>query len=99
MSLVLLSVSSLGWVAWLHALASGPEAYLRFMEWLAFWPVTLFLMGVAQAFFYHLCMECCHFIWDTGRGFEISSGVRLAVGAAILSLILNLVFWILIWIQ
>lgn len=96
MSLVFLSVSSLGLIAWLLAIAAGPKAYKQFIELFSFWPIILLLMAVSQAFFYHLCMESCHFIWDTGRGLGVKSGTQFAVGTALISVFFNACFWIVI---
>ena len=71
------SVGFLVFAWWLMALASGHEAYQRFMS-LATTPVAkLLLVGFAFSFIYHFCNGIRHLVWDTGRGIPSSELTRI----------------------
>jgi succinate dehydrogenase / fumarate reductase cytochrome b subunit len=70
------SVGLLAFVCWLMALASGHDAYQRFMG-LASTPIAkLLLVGFAFSFIYHFCNGIRHLVWDTGRGLERAQARR-----------------------
>lgn len=90
---MLLSLGTVVVVAWLLALAAGPEPYARLVGVLSH-PVSLFLLVVwTFALFYHLLNGIRHLLWDAGwlldlRGAYASGWVVLA-----LSVILTAVVW------
>ena len=96
MALVLLSVASLGLIYWLYALAAGPEAYARAVALFSSWPLVLVEIAVSGAFFYHICMEICHLLWDTAWGLDALQGRRNALVTAVVSALLTAVFWVMI---
>jgi succinate dehydrogenase / fumarate reductase cytochrome b subunit len=55
---------------WLIALASGPDAYARVLDFYASAWFRLLLAGWVFCFFYHLANGVRHLFWDTGRGFS-----------------------------
>jgi succinate dehydrogenase / fumarate reductase cytochrome b subunit len=88
---IVLSACAVILVIWLIAAASGPEAYSRFHNVIAFWPGQILLLAATFAFFLHLCGGIRHLIWDTGRGFELrqiyASGWIVVVGSVVLTLV------------
>jgi len=83
-------------VAWLAALASGPEAYATAVAVFAAWPVRLLLVALSFAFFFHFANGLRHLWWDSGRGFEISqiyASGRLVIAVAV---VLTLGAWAMI---
>ena len=86
---VALSVGSILIVAWLAALAAGPETFAT-AQAVAGSPVGLLvLFGWSVALFYHLCNGIRHLFWDIGMGFEKAqarrSGWMALVGTAVLT--------------
>lgn len=83
-------------VAWLVALAAGPEAYAAFSG-ILFGPLGLFvLFGLTLSYSYHLCNGIRHLVWDTGHGLSpakanasgwtvIVAGVVIAAGVIALA--------------
>lgn len=70
------SVGLLAFAGWLMALATGHDAYQRYMA-LASTPVAkLLLVGFAFSFIYHFCNGIRHLVWDTGRGLERAQARR-----------------------
>lgn len=67
---VALSAGLIVLVAWLAALATGPEAYARFAAFAATWPMKVLLALWIIAFCYHLANGVRHLLWDAGLGME-----------------------------
>lgn len=67
---VALSLGLLLLVAWLAALASGPEAYARFAACAGGWPFRLVVALALVAFCYHFANGIRHLLWDAGVGLE-----------------------------
>lgn len=91
---VVLALGALALVAWLLALATGPDAYAGMRALAGSIPGRLFQLGWSFAFFYHLCNGIRHLGWDAGLGFEKGFARRtgwMAVGAA---LVLTVLFWL-----
>jgi succinate dehydrogenase / fumarate reductase cytochrome b subunit len=65
-----LSLGLLLLVAWLAALASGPEAYARFVACADGWLFRLVAALALIAFCYHLANGIRHLLWDAGVGLE-----------------------------
>ena len=68
---------------WAWALASGPEAYGRYMEVLGSPLGVVVLLGFTGAFFYHFAAGIRHLVFDVGRGLN----PRLADMTAIASIV------------
>lgn len=79
---------------WLISLASGPEAFAQAQSCLASWLGRVVLLGFTWSLMLHLCNGIRHLVWDTGRGFELST-VRvtnmLVLGG---SVVLTLIVWV-----
>lgn len=78
-------VGALMFLAWLGALASGPEAYAAFVACVWHDPAggtvhqvtnilgKVVLIGLTWAFFQHLFSGLRHFVLDTGAGYELKA--------------------------
>ncbi|HVC01555.1 MAG TPA: succinate dehydrogenase, cytochrome b556 subunit [Steroidobacteraceae bacterium] len=89
-----LSIALVGFVAWLAALAAGPECYARAMRLLGGPAGALALSGFGFAFFYHLLNGIRHLAWDVGYGYgrraRHASGWLVVVGALALTAVAGL---------
>ncbi len=80
---------------WLIAAASG-ESYYNFVGDLAgsfFGRLVLF--GYTWALIHHLLGGVRHFIWDTGRGFELPTVEFMAQASAVAAAVLTVFVWVL----
>jgi succinate dehydrogenase / fumarate reductase cytochrome b subunit len=78
---------------WLVAAASGP-AYFKFVNGIAASPLGLLvLFGFTWALLHHMLGGIRHFIWDTGRGFDIPTVDLLSWLTIGGSLTLTVLFW------
>ncbi len=81
-------------VAWLAAIAGGPESYATFTSYSGSILGQLILLGISFAFFFHLCLGIRHLLWDAGFFLEIKEVYKtgyIAIGAAV---ILTLIIWL-----
>lgn len=92
MGVGLATVGTLGFVWWLMAAASGPEAYATFLSVATGWFGKIIAIGLTFAFFFHLFGGLRHFVMDAGAGFELKANRTWAMivmgGAALVTLIL-----------
>jgi succinate dehydrogenase / fumarate reductase cytochrome b subunit len=70
---VALSAGTILLVIWLGSAAYGPEAYDQVSAYLASPLGMIVLFGFSAAFYYHLCNGIRHLVWDTVRGFELTT--------------------------
>lgn len=80
--------------AWLISAAIGPDAFTYVSGLLASWPGKLVLLGYTWALMHHMLGGMRHLIWDTGRGFNLSTVNLLSNGTIIGSLILTALVWL-----
>lgn len=81
-------------VAWvLVAAASGPQYFDYVTGLLGTWPGLVVLFGYTWALLHHLVGGVRHFIWDTGRGYDIETIDLLAWGSLAVSGALTLLIW------
>lgn len=79
---------------WLVAIAAGPEAYACF-EWFISGIIgRLVLFGYTWALIHHMLGGLRHFLWDTGRGFELKTANTLGWASIIGSVSLTLIVWV-----
>ena len=79
---------------WLLALASGPVAYDR-VSWFFGSPLGLLIMfGFSWALMHHMLGGIRHLIWDTGRGFEFETRMRMSKMTLVLSPIVTVALWV-----
>ncbi len=91
-----LAVGLLLFVYWLHAAASGADAYAQAQDVFSHPLIRLALIAFSFSFFYHLLNGARHLVWDAGHGFEkktarISGWIAFLGGIA-----LTAFFWFLI---
>lgn len=88
---VVLSVGTFLVVAWLVALARGPQAFSGLLDVLSHPIAVIVLVAWTLALFYHLLNGIRHLIWDTGMMLELkparSSGWIVVISALILTAI------------
>ena len=75
-------------VAWLVALASGPERHAAFSAFAATWPVQAIIGLFIISFCFHLANGIRHLCWDIGWGLERQQArrsARIVVVAVVLS--------------
>ncbi len=79
---------------WLIAAATGP-AYFDFVNDLAGSFIgRLVMFGYTWALIHHMLGGIKHFIWDSGRGFELPTVELMARASLIASISLTLVIWV-----
>ena len=71
-------VGSLGFVWWLVAAATGPEAYAGFMSVATGWLGILFAVGLTWALLLHTGGGIRHYVLDIGAGYELRTNRRWA---------------------
>lgn len=79
---------------WLIALAAGPSAYADFTWFAGSIIGQLVLFGFTWALIHHMFGGIRHFIWDTGRGFDLDIIEVMARATLIGSLSLTVVVWV-----
>ena len=80
-------------VWWLVAAASGP-AYFNFVNGLfASLPGQLILFGYTWALVHHMLGGVRHFIWDTGRGFDLPTVNKMSWATILGSVTITLAIW------
>ncbi len=85
-------------VWWLVAAAAGPE-YFDFVNGLyGSWFGRIILFGYTWALLHHMIGGIRHFIWDTGRGFELETVEWMSKAAPVASVALTVAVWIIAYI-
>ncbi len=78
---------------YLVSVASGAEAF-AYASWLFSTPIGLLvLFGYTWALFHHMLGGVRHMIWDTGRGFDLTTVDQLCWGSLIGSISLTILVW------
>jgi succinate dehydrogenase / fumarate reductase cytochrome b subunit len=94
---LLLSAGLLLLVAWLFALAAGPDPYASFAAFAGTWPVKLALALLLVSFVYHFANGIRHLCWDAGWGLERQqarlSARIVVIGVVLASAALLFLFW------
>ena len=90
---VAMSVGFIVLAGWLFDAAMGAETYAAMMSYLDTMVGKLLLMGWSFAFFFHLCNGVRHLVWDSGRGFEITTANASAWFVLLLAIVLTALFW------
>ncbi len=81
-------------VWWLTA-AAWSETYFEFVQgFFGSWFGRLMLFGFTWALIHHTLGGLRHFLWDTGRGFDLALVERLAQLNLAGSIILTIVLWV-----
>ncbi|MGY6554656.1 MAG: succinate dehydrogenase, cytochrome b556 subunit [Wenzhouxiangella sp.] len=90
---VILSAGLVMIVAWLLALASGPDAYERLSAVVFSWPGLLILLVWMQALFYHLLNGIRHLLWDAGWMLDLNKAYASGWTVVAVSVALSLLVW------
>ncbi len=79
---------------WLVAAATGPD-YFDFVNSLFSSLIgRVVLFGYTWALMLHMIGGIRHFIWDTGRGYELKTIDRLCWSSAVASVVLTALIWL-----
>lgn len=78
---------------WLISAAIGPAYFDYVSSWFATWYGKLILIGYTWALLHHMLGGIRHFIWDTGRGFELETIDQLAWATILLSFAGTALIW------
>lgn len=82
-------------MAWVLLSASVGPDYFAYVTGLLGTPIgLLILIGYTWALFHHMLGGVRHFIWDTGRGFDLKTVDLMAWGTLAGSLLLTAVVWL-----
>lgn len=81
---------------WLAAAAAGPDYYAYVTEILASWPGKIVLFGFTWALMHHLFGGLRHFIWDSGRGYDLKTVDLLSWGTLALSVLATTGIWLVV---
>jgi succinate dehydrogenase / fumarate reductase cytochrome b subunit len=68
---VLLGLYAVVLVAWLVAVATGPQAYSRMHDFMQSSVGKTVLVAGSFCYFFHLCGGIRHLFWDIGYGFDL----------------------------
>ena len=79
---------------WLIAAASGPGAYANVQAFTGSIIGKLIVFGYTWALMHHLLGGIRHLIWDTGRGFDLSSVNTISWATVIGSVVLTGAIWL-----
>ncbi len=90
---VLLSVYGVALVAWLLAIAAGPQAYAAMRAIVHSWAGQILLILCTFSFFLHLCGGIRHLAWDALYGFELSQVYATGWTVVIASIVLTILAW------
>ena len=84
---------------WLVAAAAGPD-YFAFVNGIfGSWFGRLVLFGYTWALMHHMMGGIRHFIWDTGRGYDLKTIDLLSWGTLVASAALTVLIWLAVWIS
>lgn len=81
---------------WLGALASGPEYYATFADWMTTPLGYVVLVGLSWAFFNHMVSGLRHFVLDIGAGYELDTNKAWSIASPLIGLALTAGFWALL---
>lgn len=90
---IVLSAGLVMIVAWLVALAAGPESYERVNSILFSVPGLILLLVWTQAMFYHLLNGIRHLLWDAGWLLELKSAYASGWSVVVASVLLTILVW------
>jgi succinate dehydrogenase / fumarate reductase cytochrome b subunit len=79
---------------WLMAAASGPAYFASVSEIFGSIPGRIVLVGYTWALMHHMLGGLRHFLWDTGRGFDLGTVDLLSWGTLVGSLTLTALIWL-----
>jgi succinate dehydrogenase / fumarate reductase, cytochrome b subunit len=78
---------------WLIAAAAGPDYFNTVSSWFVWWPGKFVLIGYTWALLHHMLGGLRHFLWDTGRGYDLKTIDQLSWGSLLVSLVATGLIW------
>ena len=81
-------------VWWLTAAATGAHYFAYVSAILGSLPGKIVLFGYTWALMHHMLGGLRHFIWDSGRGYDLKTVDRLSWGSLMLSIALTAGIWL-----
>ena len=91
---VALAVGMIGLVWWFTAASISDGCFDLVQGFLSHWFGRLVLFGFTWALMHHMLGGLRHFIWDTGRGFELKTVEWLVRANLIGSVLLTILIWV-----
>ena len=79
---------------WLTAAATSPEYFNYVSSWFATWAGQAVMIGYTWALLQHMFGGLRHFLWDTGRGYDLKVIDQLSWGSLALSFVLTGLIWL-----
>lgn len=80
-------------VAWLLALASGPDAYGAFKALLGSLLGKLVLIGLTFALFFNIASSVRHAVWDLGKGFTPKFSDMMVIASLAFAIVATAAVW------
>jgi succinate dehydrogenase / fumarate reductase cytochrome b subunit len=90
---IVLSAGLLVVVAWLLALAAGPERFASLNSLLSSVPVLILMLAWTAALFFHLLNGIRHLLWDAGWLLDLRGAYASGWTVVGLAAVLTLVSW------
>ena len=90
---IALAVGTLVVMWMLLAASSGEAAFTQFITCITSLPGQVLLFGWTVALFYHMCNGVRHFVWDTGRGYELKTANASGILVLLLTALLTGAVW------
>jgi succinate dehydrogenase / fumarate reductase cytochrome b subunit len=90
---VALCAGALLLVAWLLALAAGPDAYARVAAVIGSLPGQVVVFLFTFALYFHFCNGIRHLVWDAGHGLELPTAYASGKAVIATSIVLTLITW------
>jgi len=78
---------------WLIAAASGPQYFAFVSSIFGSLPGQIVLIGYTWALIHHMLGGLRHFLWDTGRGYDLKTIDLLSWASIVLSVALTALVW------
>ena len=94
----ILYLGSFLFLVWYLSIFFGQDAYNYVNQLFSLSIVKIALFLFTWIFFHHLFGGIRHFIWDTGRGFEIKTVDQLAALSLFGGIILTILYWLIFYI-
>ncbi len=91
---IALGLGTLLMAYWLIAAAAGPEDFGTAQDFVGSIVGRIILLGFTFALTFHFCNGMRHLLWDSGRGFELSSVRTTGWIVVIASVALTLATWL-----
>ena len=81
---------------WLISAATSPQYFNYVSSWFQTLPGQLIMVGYTWALLHHMLGGLRHFLWDTGRGFDLGTIDKLSWTTVVLSLAGTAAIWFLV---